>query len=96
VQLIDPTPGRQRLVRKLESIAPLGEEERRALMELPMVVRHYADGQDLVRDGDRPHECCLILEGFACRYKLLDDGRKQILSFHTRATFRTCRACISA
>nr|WP_245214984.1 Crp/Fnr family transcriptional regulator [Pararoseomonas indoligenes] len=46
-------------------------------------MRDYATGDDLVRDGDRPRECCLLLEGFACRYKLMPDGRRQIMSFHT-------------
>jgi CRP-like cAMP-binding protein len=72
-----------RLIRKLESITELTEAERQAVLDLPMTVRPYDDGQDIVRDGDTPDECCLILEGFACRYKLLPDGRRQIMSFHT-------------
>ncbi|TPG53697.1 Crp/Fnr family transcriptional regulator [Roseomonas nepalensis] len=48
-----------------------------------MTVRSYVRGQDIVRDGDRPSECCLILAGFAFRYKLLPDGRRQIMAFHT-------------
>jgi CRP-like cAMP-binding protein len=35
-----------------------------------------------VREGDRPSECCLILEGFAYRYKLTEEGKRQIFSFH--------------
>ena len=74
---------RHLLVQKLESIAPLTTEERQALLDLPMTVWSYVRGQDIVRDGDRPGECSLILEGFACRYKLLPDGRRQIMAFHT-------------
>jgi CRP-like cAMP-binding protein len=74
---------RHRLVRKLESIAKLQENERQALLELPITIRTYGPDQDIFRDGDRPSECCLILEGFAFRYKLLADGRRQILAFHT-------------
>ena len=76
-------PERHRLVRKLESITDLTAEERQALMDLPMTVRSYVRGQDIVRDGDRPSECCLVLEGFAFRYKLLPDGRRQIMAFQT-------------
>ena len=50
-------------------------------------VRDFAPDQDLVRDGDRPRDCKLILEGFACRYKLLGDGRRQIMSFHIPGDF---------
>jgi len=55
------------LVRKLESIAPLSDEERQAIVALPMMLRNLKADQDIVRDQDRPSQCCLILEGFACR-----------------------------
>ncbi|WP_245436635.1 Crp/Fnr family transcriptional regulator [Methylobacterium sp. V23] len=70
------------LVRKLESIADLSQEERQALQSLPIRVRPLGSGQDIVQDGDRPSQCCLIVEGWAYRYKLLGEGKRQILSFH--------------
>jgi CRP-like cAMP-binding protein len=45
-------------------------------------VRSIPPDTDIVRQGDRPAECCLILEGFACRYQTTDLGKRQILSFH--------------
>jgi CRP-like cAMP-binding protein len=47
-----------------------------------MQKRTLRAGQDIVREGDRPSQCCLLLEGFAYRYKLLEEGRRQIFSFH--------------
>ena len=38
--------------------------------------------QDIVREGDTPSECCLLVEGFACRYNITAGGKRQILSFH--------------
>ncbi|MER2265270.1 Crp/Fnr family transcriptional regulator [Methylobacterium oxalidis] len=70
------------LVRRLESIAKLSEEERQAILSLPVKTRVLKAGHDVVREGDRPSQCCLILDGWACRYKLIDGGRRQILSFH--------------
>ena len=70
------------LIRKLESLAALSNEERQAIRSLPVRVRTLDARQDLVRDGDKPSHCCLILEGWVCRYKLLTHGRRQILSFH--------------
>ena len=70
------------LIRKLESIATLTDEERRAVEALPVTTRVLQPRQDIARDGDRPSQCCLILEGWACRYKLLSEGRRQIFSFH--------------
>ena len=69
-------------VRKLESIASLSDEQRQAIERLPVRTHTLAARQDIVRDGDKPAHCCLILDGWACRYKLLGDGRRQIFSFH--------------
>lgn len=37
--------------------------------------------QDIVRDGDRPGEVRVILEGIACRYKLLAGGKRAIMAY---------------
>src|SRR3954451_13241948 len=37
---------------------------------------------DVVRERDRPSQCCLVLEGWLYRYKMLEDGKRQIFSFH--------------
>jgi CRP-like cAMP-binding protein len=71
------------LVRKLESIYPLTSEERQALVDLPVQVRELRADQDVVREGDRPSRSCVLLEGFAFRYKIVgEDGRRQIMAFH--------------
>jgi len=70
------------LIRKLESIARLSDEERYAILSLPVRTRVLEPRQDIVRDGDKPSQCCLLLDGWACRYKLLSQGRRQIFSFH--------------
>lgn len=71
------------LMRKLEQLGPLDDQERRLLESLPLnsAVR-YGAGQDIAREGDRPGDCKLIVEGFACRYRQLEDGKRQIVSFH--------------
>jgi len=70
------------LIRKLESIATLSPEELQAILSLPVRTRVLEPRQDIVRDGDKPSQCCLLLDGWACRYKLLSQGRRQIFSFH--------------
>ncbi|ANY77440.1 Crp/Fnr family transcriptional regulator [Microvirga ossetica] len=70
------------LIRKLESIAPLAPEEKAALLRLPLRLKTVAADQDIVREGDTPSECCLVVEGFACRYNTTAEGKRQILSFH--------------
>ncbi|WP_409565430.1 Crp/Fnr family transcriptional regulator [Methylobacterium sp. J-001] len=70
------------LIRKLESIAPLSDKDRQAIENLPVRIHKLDARQDIVRDGDKPSHCCLIIDGWACRYKLLSQGKRQILSFH--------------
>lgn len=74
--------GSRRLIRKLETIDDLSSDERSAVEGLAMTERRIRADHDLVREGDRPSQCCLIVEGFACRYRILDDGKRQIFSFH--------------
>jgi CRP-like cAMP-binding protein len=46
------------------------------------MVRRMKAGADIVREHDRPSQCCLVLSGWLCRYKLLPGGKRQILSVH--------------
>jgi CRP-like cAMP-binding protein len=69
------------LIRKLESVFTLTDDERHALETLPMQVMVLKDRQDIVREGDRPSRSCLILSGFACVYKMTAHGKRQIVSF---------------
>ena len=71
------------LIRKLESIGELSDQDREALASLPVQVRHLEADQDVVREGDRPSVCCLLVDGFMHRYKVLPDGKRQILALHT-------------
>lgn len=70
------------MIRKLESIFPLSEEEKHALQGLPVQVVVLAADHDIVRVGDRPSQCCLLLEGFTCVYKLTSEGKRQIMAMH--------------
>jgi CRP-like cAMP-binding protein len=70
------------LIAKLESIFPLTDEEKGALLNLPMQVQDIRADQDIVREGDRPSRSCLLIEGLACTYKITGEGRRQIMAFH--------------
>jgi CRP-like cAMP-binding protein len=74
-------PGSNPLIRKLESVFTLTDDERQALLGLPMQVAVLKDNQDIVREGDQPSRSCLLLSGFACVYKMTAHGKRQIVSF---------------
>lgn len=69
-------------VAKLERRAPLSDESREALLELPYRQRSLEAYRDIIREGDRPTHCCLVVSGLVSRYKTLRNGSRQILSFH--------------
>src|SRR3954467_13006142 len=69
------------LLRKLDSICTLSDEEKAALLAMPMQVVDLRSHQDIVREGDRPSRSCLLLEGFTCFFKMTGEGRRQIMAF---------------
>ena len=70
------------LIRKLEITAPLAPEEKAVLLRLPLRLKTVATHQDIARAGDSPSESCPIVAGFAHRYILTAEGKRQTLSFH--------------
>lgn len=61
---------------------PLPAEERRRLAEAGVGARRVEADRDLVRAGERLSQFALLLDGLACRYRVLEDGRRQIVAFH--------------
>lgn len=71
----------QALVRKLEGYEELSDQDRQALNGLVSKIRHVGPRVDLIQEGDPPENVHLILDGFACRYKVLPNGQRQIMAF---------------
>jgi CRP-like cAMP-binding protein len=72
-----------RLITRLQHYVLFDDDERAAIEAAcatpPLVVRQR---RDLIREGDRPRGVHLIVDGWAFRYKTLEDGRRQIIAFH--------------
>ena len=83
----DLHPTFDKMVRRLERRSPLEESDRRALLSLSHVVKKLGAGAHVVRDGDAADNCCLLLSGFAYRYKITGEGGRQIISFHVPSEF---------
>jgi CRP-like cAMP-binding protein len=69
------------LIMKLEYGARLTDEDRAVLQDLTSKTRRVARNLDIIFEGERPENVHLVVEGFACRYKTLADGRRQIMAF---------------
>ena len=69
------------MVRKLERGAVLTPEDRERLERTIEGRRDVPARTDLIREKEPPEFVHLILEGFACRYKMLRSGRRQIIAY---------------
>ena len=69
------------LILKLESLAPLSDDDRAVLERISANPQHVEPGTDLIREGDKPDGVYLILDGIACRYKLRASGARQIMAY---------------
>jgi CRP-like cAMP-binding protein len=67
------------LLSRLSHFIRLSEGDARALRELMSAPESFAGHEDIAREGDRPHVAFVLLDGMACRYRMLLDGRRQIL-----------------
>ena len=83
------------LVRQLESIATLSEAAKKALSDLPMHLVDVETDQGIVREGDRPTRCCLVLEGFVISSSIPAMANVRYSAAICPAIFPTCRASTS-
>jgi len=72
---------------KLEAFTRLSADEREALARVSRNFRYVDARRDLISEGDRPRCVHLMLEGWACRYKQLPDGKRQIVSLFVPGDF---------
>ena len=75
------------LVRRWSRHSSLTPSDRDAIIALPYVRKTFAKDAYMVREGQRTHECSLLLRGFAYRQKLLSNGSRQIISIHIPTEF---------
>ena len=69
------------LIRKLESYGPLPEDDKELIRSLTRTVKHCEAHTDIIREGEKPSDVILILDGFAYRYKALANGDRQIVAY---------------
>ncbi|REC94834.1 Crp/Fnr family transcriptional regulator [Kushneria indalinina] len=73
--MVDP------LINKLQHYTDLGKKELSMLRSLPGRTKRYEKGEYVITEGENPVAVHLMLEGWACRCKMLSDGREQIMGY---------------
>jgi CRP-like cAMP-binding protein len=69
------------LIRKLESFGPMADGDKAFLRGLGLRERTFDSRTDIISEGEEPSDVHLIIDGFACRYKLLDEDKRQIVAY---------------
>ena len=69
-------------VMKLEQFRRISDEDRRLLNELTSKRQQlFGAREDIVREGEHSPDIHVVISGLACRYKILQDGGRQIMAF---------------
>ena len=77
----------QALALRLDAFTRLSPDDRAAIARLSKTARVIPPRRDLIREGEVPKFVHLMTEGWACRYKTLPDGRRQIVAFFVPGDF---------
>jgi CRP-like cAMP-binding protein len=81
LNVLRESPDIDPLTYRLEALARLADADREAAHRLLSAhVRQFSARRDMIREGEPPRAYAII-EGWACRYKTLPDGQRQILDF---------------
>ena len=70
------------LARKLNLHHRLSPEDRQAILDLPHKIRRLEAQSYILREGDRPERCAVLLQGYSFRHKVTGDGSRQILAIN--------------
>jgi len=70
------------LVRKLATHVELSKDDRAAILALPHTVREFDPSKYMVREGESPGPCAVLISGYAVRHKISAEGDRQIVSIH--------------
>jgi CRP-like cAMP-binding protein len=75
------TAGPSALARKLNRFLPLKADELASLTGLEARRRSIAAHTEIVHERQEGHHAFILQEGWACAYKLLPDGGRQVIDF---------------
>lgn len=77
---------------KLRHFLPLSAEDVGLLHAGLRRLESYAAHTDVIQEGSEPRYLNVVLQGWICRYKQLEDGRRQIIAFFVPGDM--CDPCV--
>lgn len=82
------------MARKLGAFVALSEAELAVLDGMHKRRRTFVAGRDLVHQGQSDQAAYILMSGWACSYKLLADGQRQIVDFQIPGDFLGLRSVL--
>jgi CRP-like cAMP-binding protein len=82
------------LIRKLGAFVALSGSELAVLESLHKRRRTFVAGRDLVHQGQSEQAAYILASGWACSYKILQDGQRQIVDFQIPGDFLGLRSVL--
>ena len=82
------------MITKLNSFRTLSNTDNDYLVQLGRPIRDIRGDVELLTEGERLETAYVLVEGWTCCYKLLADGRRQIVNFGVPGDFMGLRSVL--
>jgi CRP-like cAMP-binding protein len=82
------------LTRKLSAFVALGEADLATLARFYQRRRRFQSGHELIHEGQTHASAFILARGWACSYKVLPDGERQIVDFQIPGDFLGLRSIL--
>ena len=82
------------LTRKLSAFVALGAADLETLSQFHRRRRSFLSGHEMIHEGQKSQSAFILAEGWACSYKMLPDGERQIVDFQIPGDFLGLRSVL--
>lgn len=82
------------LTRKLSAFVALSGDDLETLARFHRRRRSFLPGHELIHEGQKAQSAYILAEGWACSYKMLPDGERQIVDFQVPGDFLGLRSVL--
>jgi CRP-like cAMP-binding protein len=82
------------LTRKLSAFVALSDSDLETLARFHRRRRSFLAGHELIFEGQKNQSAFILAEGWACSYKMLSDGERQIVDFQVPGDFLGLRSVL--
>src|SRR5436190_5597163 len=79
---------------KLAHLVKLSDDEKEVLLDLQSATRNIERNREIVAEGEKYESLFVVIEGVLTRYRILRDGRRQIVNIVLPGDFAGITGCL--